>query len=267
MVLALKGLNHVVGVTSVDWLLNDRVNGWRFGHEGDNEPNFPTEKMQFLRQIYSKSTEPDKYDGRVTVPVLFDTVTNKIVNNESSEIIQMFNSEFNEFATNPHLDLYPADLQAEIDQVNEWVYDTVNNGVYKCGFATAQAPYEKSYGELFASLDKLDDMLDKKRYLVSNTRLTLADVRLFTTLVRFDTVYHTHFKCNRQLLTQYRNLHQYTMDIYQMPGVRETVNMRHIKYHYYMSHDSINPHRLVPPFEQTFDGPHGRAEKFAGSAE
>jgi len=263
LVLKLKGLDHIIGVTTVDWFLQNRGNGWRFGHEGDEEPLFPDEKMEYLRQIYNKSTAPAIYEGRVTVPVLFDKKTNKIVSNESSEIIEMLNSEFNNngLAKNPSLDLYPSKWKKEIDELNEWVYNTVNNGVYKCGFATQQKPYEQAYQELFASLERLDDILDKKRFLFSNDQLTMADVRLFTTLVRFDTVYHTHFKCNWKLLTQFKNLHKYTMDIYQMPGVKETVNMRHIKYHYYMSHDSINPNRLVPPFEQTFEGDSGRATR------
>jgi putative glutathione S-transferase len=256
----LKGLQDVIGVTVVDWLIENRAEGWRFGFEGEKEPLFPYENITHLKQIYEK-TVPG-FEGRITVPVLFDKKTGRIVNNESAEIIRMFNSEFNELAKNTDLDLYPLHLRKEIDELNEWVANTVNNGVYKCGFAVKQEPYEEACRELFDSLEKLDRILDGHRYLFTDDFITEADVRLFTTLVRFDTVYHGHFKCNLKKLTEFRNLYDYTRDIYQIPGIKETVNMRHIKYCYYMSHDSINPTRIVPLFEEKFDGEHGRDKKF-----
>jgi putative glutathione S-transferase len=259
MVIKLKGLEHAVGVTILDWLIKNNE-GWRFGFEGEKEPLFPDEDITHLKQIYQKAA-PD-YDGRVTVPVLFDKKTGRIVNNESAEIIRLLNSEFNELSRNPKLDLYPLHMRKEIDELNEWVANTVNNGVYKCGFAVKQEPYEEACRELFDSLERLDRILDDHRYLFTDDFITEADVRLFTTLVRFDTVYHGHFKCNLKKLTEFRNLYDYTRDIYQIPGIKETVNMRHIKYCYYMSHDSINPTRIVPLFEENFDGEHGRDKKF-----
>lgn len=260
MVIKLKGLEHVIGVTILDWLIKNNE-GWRFGFEGDKEPLFPDEHITHLKQIYQKASTG--YDGRAIVPVLFDRKTNTIVSNESADILRMLNSEFNEFAKNPKLDLYPMHLRKEIDELNEWVYATVNDGVYKCGFATEQQAYEDSCKSLFLSLERLDKMLDKHRYLFTDEQITEADVRLFTTLVRFDSVYHGHFKCNLKKLTEFKNLYDYTRDIYQIPGIRETVNMRHIKHFYYMSNVSINPTRIVALFEESFDGDHGRDKKFA----
>jgi putative glutathione S-transferase len=227
--------------------------GWRFGFNGEKDPN---NGFEYLREVYLKAN-PD-YEGKITVPVLFDKKTNKIVNNESSEIIRQLNTEFNRFAKNPELDLYPeADRQA-IDEVNEWVYNTVNNGVYKAGFASKQEPYEEAFDALFASLDRLEGILSKSRYLVGS-KITEADVRLFTTLIRFDAVYHGHFKCNRQQLQTFENIWAYTRELYSIPEIKSTIHFDHIKCHYYNSHRKINPTGVVPkgPFIN-YDEPHGR---------
>jgi len=202
------------------------------------------------------AAKPD-YTGRVTVPVLWDKHARTIVNNESSEIIRMFNSAFDAWG-DASLDFYPADLRAEIDAVNETVYRKVNNGVYRAGFATSQAAYEEAYEALFATLDDLEARLARQRYLVGD-RLTEADWRLFTTLLRFDPVYYGHFKCNRRRLVDYPNLWAYTRELYQVPGVAETVNFHHIKHHYYGSHRTINPTGIVPKGpDLDFAEPHGR---------
>ena len=195
--------------------------------------------------------------GRVTVPVLWDEKTGGIVSNESAEIIRMFNSAFDAFG-DASVDYYPEALRTEIDAVNALVYDKVNNGVYKAGFATSQAAYEEAYDALFACLDQLEERLSRQRYLAGG-RLTEADWRLFTTLLRFDAVYVGHFKCNRNRLADMPNLWGYTRELYQIPGVAETVNMAHIKQHYYGSHLTINPTAVVPkgPIID-FEEPHGR---------
>jgi putative glutathione S-transferase len=198
------------------------------------------------------------YSGRVTVPVLWDKKTNTIVNNESSEIIRMFNSAFDHL-TGSTADFYPDDLRVDIDELNAVVYDTVNNGVYKAGFATTQEAYGENVVRLFETLDMLEDRLGKGRYLFGD-RLTEADWRLFTTLVRFDAVYVGHFKCNIRRIDDYPNLSAYLRDLYQTPGVKETVNFRHIKDHYYRSHTTINPTGIVPVGPALdLDRPHGRA--------
>ncbi|RKO84399.1 glutathione S-transferase omega-like protein, partial [Blyttiomyces helicus] len=197
-----------------------------------------------IREIYFKANAD--YSGRFTVPVLWDKKLNTIVNNESSEIIRMFNTAFDEWSTVPGVSFYPDDLAAEIDAMNDSVYDTINNGVYKTGFATAQEPYEKHHAALFASLDRIEELLGKNTYLVGG-RLTEADIRLFTTIVRFDPVYHSHFKCSQGTITHnYPNILRWLRMVYQIPKVAETVNMEHIKKHYYMSHVQINPTQVVP---------------------
>ncbi len=257
MVRKLKGLEDVIGYSNVDWYL-DRSVGWRFT-EADPDHLHPENKL--LRTIYEKSDK--NFLGKVTVPALYDTKTQRIVNNESSEIIKMMNSEFDDFAKNPSLDLYPKELQDEIEQVNTWVYDTINNGVYKCGFSQSQEAYEKAYKDLFASMDRVEAILAKQRYIVSNKQITLADIRLFTTLIRFDAVYFTHFKCNKNRLIEYENIYNYTKEIYQTGGVKDTVNMFHIKHHYFGSHKHINPFGIVPlgP-DLDFDSHHNRNQKF-----
>jgi putative glutathione S-transferase len=209
----------------------------------------------YLHQLYSDA-EAD-YTGRVTVPVLWDTRTNTIVNNESSEIIRMFNSAFDAWG-DAGLDLYPADLRGEIDAINETVFQKVNNGVYRAGFATSQAAYEEAFDDLFATLDELEARLARQRYLLGD-RMTEADWRLFTTLLRFDPVYYGHFKCNRRRLIDFPHLWAYTRELYQVPGVAETVNFHHIKHHYYGSHRTINPTGVVPKGpDVNFSEPHGR---------
>lgn len=260
MMRSLKRLKDVISVTVVDWHMTG--GGWHFSARDGATPD-PILGAQYLREVYLAS-DPEA-TTRVTVPVLWDRVRKVIVNNESSEIIRMLNSAFDAFG-DARLDFYPLHLRGEIDRVNERIYDTVNNGVYKCGFAGSQQAYEQAFDALFDSLDWLEDRLGTQRYLVGN-RFTEADIRLFATLIRFDAVYVGHFKCNRQRIADYPNLLGYTREIYQMPEVRETVDFRHIKNHYYQSHESINPNRIVakgPALD--FDAPHGR-ERFAASRE
>jgi len=215
---------------------------------------------RYLREVYTKA-DP-RYSGRVTVPVLWDRETGTIVNNESSEIIRMLNSEFEDVARR-HEDYYPQPLRAEIDAVNRLVYENVNNGVYRCGFATTQEAYEDAFDALFSALDQLEARLGQSRYLAGD-QLTEADWRLFPTLVRFDAVYYGHFKCNLRRLADYPNLSNYVRDLYQVPGVAETVDMAHIKRHYYASHRHINPTGIVPKGpEIDFLAPHDRSRKFA----
>ncbi len=246
----LKGLEDAISVAVVDPLMLQQ--GWEFSAEHPD----PLNGADHLYQIYLKA-KPD-YTGRVTVPVLWDKATGTIVNNESAEIIRMLNSEFNAWSRAPELDLYPEDLRPEIDAINDVVYRTVNNGVYRCGFATTQEAYEEAFGELFATLDDLEARLARSRYLCGD-RLTEADVRLFTTLLRFDPVYVGHFKCNKRRLVDYPNLFAFARELYQLPGVADTCNFDHIKRHYYMSHTTINPTQIVPlgP-EIDFSAPHGR---------
>ncbi|KAI8375581.1 extracellular matrix protein 4 [Blakeslea trispora] len=242
----LKGLDKLIGMSVVDFLMLDK--GWKFSSSEECPGAIPdtVNNAQYIRELYFK-VNPD-YEGRFTVPVLWDKKLQTIVNNESSEIIRMFNTAFNEFLDEEHakIDYYPQNLRQEIDQNNEWIYDTINNGVYKSGFATAQAAYEKNVTALFESLDRVEKMLEGKKYLVQDT-FTEADIRLFTTIVRFDPVYFGHFKCNiKSIGYDYPNILKWTRRIYQKPGVKETVNMRHIKAHYYMSHRQINPTQVVP---------------------
>ncbi|MFP4246608.1 MAG: glutathione S-transferase family protein [Halochromatium sp.] len=249
---ALKGLDELISVSVVHPLMPPE--SWVFGEYPGATPDH-VHGFDKLLQLYAHSAPG--FDGVVTVPVLYDKQRQTIVNNESAEIIRMLNSAFDAWG-NADLDLYPAELRAEIDAVNALVYDNVNNGVYRAGFATTQAAYEDAFDKLFATLDQLEARLATQRYLVGE-RLTEADWRLFTTLVRFDPVYHGHFKCNRQRLVDYPNLWAYTRELYQVPGIAETVNMDHIKRHYYGSHQHINPTGIVPKGpELDFAKPHGR---------
>lgn len=235
----LKKLEGVISLSVVDPIRDHR--GWRFtGSEGE----FPDEINGFslLGEAYLKS-DPS-FDGRVTVAVLWDKKTQRIVNNESSEIIRMLNAEFNAF-TESTIDYYPVELREEIDEINDFVYTNINNGVYRTGFATTQAAYEKAFTALFATLDNLEERLSGQSYLLGN-QITEADWRLFTTLVRFDAVYYSHFKCNQKRLVDYLHLWRYTRNLYQVPGVADTVNMDHIKRHYYGTHASLNPTGIVP---------------------
>jgi len=250
----LKGLEKHISVSVVH---PDMVeNGWEFrpdsGQHRDHLHGF-----RFMHQVYTKAAP--EYSGRVTVPTLWDKKKETIASNESAEIIRMFNSAFDGLeGVRTDLDFYPGELQEEIDTVNARVYDTVNNGVYKAGFATAQDKYEEAYNALFDSLDWLEERLSSQRYLVGG-RLTEADWRLFTTLIRFDAVYYSHFKCNRQRISDFPALSAYVRDLYQVPGVAETVDIDQIKRHYYVSQRTINPTQIVPVGPKLdFDSPHGR---------
>lgn len=249
---ALKGLEEMIDVSVVHWRMLE--NGWTF-EEGPGVVPDPVIGADFLHQIYTLS-DPG-YTGRVTVPVLFDTRDQTIVNNESSEIIRMFNTAFDGLGARPG-DLEPAELRDEIDRINDRVYKTVNNGVYRAGFATTQEAYDEAVGPLFDSLDWLEGLLGRRRYLAGD-RLTLADIRLFTTLVRFDAVYVGHFKCNIRQLTDYPNLWAYTRELAQMPEIAATIRMDHAKKHYYESHRTLNPSGIVPAGPDIdWSAPHGR---------
>ncbi len=232
----LKRLEDVISMSVVDPVIAE--GGWAFRDDYTDAVN----GFAFLRDAYLRA-KPD-YSGRVTVPVLWDKRTGRIVNNESSEIIRMLNSEFNAF-TPVQTDFYPVALRREIDAVNAFVYERINNGVYKAGFAGSQHVFESAVTRLFAALDEIDARLGQSRYLVGDT-LTEADWRLFTTLIRFDAVYVAHFKCNLKRIEEYPNLSGYVRDLYQQPGVAETVNLDHIKRHYFLSHRHLNPSGLVP---------------------
>ena len=248
----LKGLEEIIPVTVVDPLMLE--NGWVF-RDGDGTDADPLYGADCLWQIYTRA-DPH-YSGRVTVPVLWDRQKQTIVSNESAEIIRMFNRAFDGLTGNRD-DYCPPELLGEIDEINALVYDRVNNGVYKAGFATTQEAYEENVLKLFKTLDQLEERLSGQRYLVGD-RLTEADWRLFTTLVRFDAVYVGHFKCNIRRIADYPALSAYLRDLYQVPGVAETVNFRHIKHHYYRSHKTINPTGIVPVGpEIDLNAPHGR---------
>ncbi|PWZ08868.1 Glutathionyl-hydroquinone reductase YqjG [Zea mays] len=268
----------------------DPLNGARSVRElyeiaSSNYAGKPTVPVSLLQSRHSKSTKqaadliprPSSFPARTSaeqhnsradssVPlrafqVLWDKQLKTVVNNESSEIIRMLNAEFNGIARNPGLDLYPAHLRASIDEANELVYDAINNGVYKCGFAKKQGPYDEAVARLYEALDRCEEILGKRRYICGD-QLTEADIRLFVTLIRFDEVYAVHFKCNKKLLREYPNLFNYTKDIYQIPGISSTVNMEHIRKHYYGSHPSINPYGIIPAGPNIdYNAPHDR-ERF-----
>jgi len=249
----LKGLEDYIGVSVVhpDML----GEGWTFDTSFDGATGDTLYGLDFMRDVYTKA-DP-KVSGRVTVPVLWDTERETIVSNESSEIIRMFNSAFDHLTGNTD-DYWPADLRDSIEEVNGRIYETVNNGVYRSGFATTQDAYDEAVQALFASLDWLEDRLSQNRYLMGD-RITEADWRLVTTLFRFDLVYHLHFKCNRRRLIDYPNLWAFTRELYQWPGIAKTVRFDHIVRHYHFSHDTINPHRIIPinPILD-WEEPHGR---------
>jgi glutathionyl-hydroquinone reductase len=252
IVRTLKKLEDVVGMTVVDPIRDDR--GWAF-RDGPGHTIDPVNGFQFLSEAY-RATDP-AYRGRVTVPVLWDTVTKRIVSNSDDDIMRMFNSEFDRF-TDSALDLYPAGLRNEIDRLNDDLYEHVNNGVYRAGFATSQRAYERAARRLFDSLDRLDDRLRARRYLVG-PHFVETDWRLFVTLVRFDAVYHGHFKCNVRRIVDYPNLSGYLRDLYQVDAIGDTVHFDHIKRHYYVTHGYINPTRIVPVGpELDLRSPHGR---------
>jgi glutathionyl-hydroquinone reductase len=255
IVRALKGLEDLISVSVVHPVMPPE--SWVFGDYPGATPD-PVHGYEKLHQLYAHAAPG--FDGVVTVPVLYDKARETIVNNESSEIIRMLNSAF-DACGRADLDLYPEALRADIDAVNDLVYDNINNGVYRAGFATSQSAYEAAFDALFATLDELEARLATQRYLVGG-RITEADWRLFTTLVRFDAVYHGHFKCNLRRIVDYPSLWAYTRELYQMPGVAETVRMDHIKLHYYASHTAINPTGIVPKGPALdFLAPHGRAAR------
>jgi putative glutathione S-transferase len=249
---ALKGLEKAIPISLVDPI--NTVEGWAFS--GRDRAIDMANGAAYLHQVYSMAKRD--FSGRVTVPVLWDRKARTIVNNESSEIIRMLNREFDAFAENKLPDMYPEDLRAEIDGWNELIYRTVNNGVYRAGFATAQEKYEKAVTELFATLDSVERHLTCSRYLCGE-RLSEADWRLFTTLVRFEHVYHYHFKCNVRRLRDYPNIWAYTRELYQVPGVAQTVDIAQIKLHYYGAQLKVNPSGVVAAGPSVdFSEPHGR---------
>lgn len=256
LVRALKGLEDIIPVSVVDPVFGD--NGWVFS----DYPGVTVDHLNGLNALHQLYTlAQSDYTGRVTVPVLWDKHSGRIVSNESSEIVRMLNDAFAMYAEND-VDLYPAQLRDEIDDVNDFIYEHVNNGVYCCGFATSQAAYDSAVTQLFTALDALEKRLSASRYLMGRS-VTEADLRLFPTLVRFDPVYAIHFKCSIRRIADYPHLSNYLRDIYQIPGVADTVNMDHIKRHYYLSHTHLNPGGIIPAGPD-FDlfAPHNRSHLF-----
>ncbi|NUB92667.1 glutathione S-transferase family protein [Haloterrigena sp. SYSU A121-1] len=252
---ALKGLEDAISVSVVDPYRDD--DGWQFTPEKEGCTPDHVHGADYLRELYVEA-DPDA-TCRVTVPVLWDTEEDTIVNNESEEIMRMLDTEFDDYA-NRDVDLYPEGYRDEVDRIIDEIYEPINNGVYRAGFATRQEPYDEAVDDLFSALDHWDEVLADQRYLAGD-RLTEADVAMFTTLVRFDNVYHTHFMCNVQYIREYENLWPYLRDLYQTDDVAETVNMDHIKEHYYTTHPDVNPHRIVargPDLD--FEAPHDRDE-------
>jgi putative glutathione S-transferase len=244
----LKGLEEAIGMTIVDPIRDEK--GWAFRDpSGKIPPGAPFEStdpingFQFLSEVYT-ATDP-AYDERVTVPVLWDKQSKAIVNNSEDDICRMFNNVFNDFARNKDVDFFPETIETEHAELCSFLHDNVNNGVYRAGFATRQRPYEVACRKLFEALDQLEERLSKSRFFFGNL-IVESDWRLFCTLVRFDVVYHGHFKCNLRRIIDYPNLQGYLMDLYQQPGIADTVNFDHIKRHYYMTHTQINPTRIVP---------------------
>ena len=244
----LKGLEETIGMTIVDPIRDEK--GWAFRDPSGKIPpgapfqsTDPVNGFQFLSEAY-KATDPH-FDQRVTVPVLWNKETKRIVNNCEDDICRMFNDVFNDFAKNKSIDFFPKDIESEHAKLSGFLHDNVNNGVYRAGFATRQRPYEIACRKLFEALDELEARLSKSRYLFGD-HIVEADWRLFCTLIRFDVVYHGHFKCNLRRIIDYRNLQGYLMDLYQQPGVADTVNFDHIKRHYYITHTEINPTGIVP---------------------
>jgi glutathionyl-hydroquinone reductase len=281
---AMKGLEDTISVTVVHpvWQKtrpgNDEHAGWVFGSVNKdetfvnaiglggpfpasfpgNEPD-PLTGSKSIREVYESVNDQE---GKYTVPILYDKKTKTIVSNESSEIIRMLSSEFNEFSKQPNLDLYPASIRETIDVINEWVYPGINNGVYRCGFAKSQQAYDKAIDELTEAFDKVDEILQKQRYLAGDT-FTEADIRLFVTLLRFDEVYVVYFKTNTRSVANTPSILNYCRDIYQMPGVKDTVNMEQIKAHYYCSHPTLNHYSIIPRgtnFVGLLEEPHNREE-------
>jgi putative glutathione S-transferase len=255
LVRSLKGLEDAISYDVVDPFRAE--DGWQFTPEKEGCTPDTVNGSDYLREIYQAAD--DNVTGRVTVPVLWDTVEETIVNNESEEIIRMLDTAFDGLAERD-VDLYPEGYQDEVDRIIDAIYEPINNGVYRTGFADSQAAYDRAATELFDALDHWDEVLADQRYLAGD-RLTEADVCMFTTLVRFDEVYHTHFMCNHQLVREYDNLWPYLRDLYQTPGVAETVHMDHITEHYYTTHPDVSPKRIVPMGpDPDFEAPHDRDE-------
>lgn len=250
--LYLKGLENTISYSVVEPLMLEM--GWVFGEE--NTPTAdPIYHLKFLHQLYQKASP--NCTSKVTVPVLWDKKNQTIVNNESSEIIRIFNSDFHAFCEKQY-DYYPNELKIQIDEINDFIYHHINNGVYKCGFASTQKAYDLAYDHLFSALDKIETLLSKQAYLVGE-KITEADWRLFTTLIRFDMVYVSHFKCNKKCLREYPNLSNYVRALYQMPNIAKTVDFNHIKTHYFGSHLFINPTGIIPKGPDIdFNAPHNR---------
>jgi putative glutathione S-transferase len=255
----LKGLESSIDISVVHWLMEE--NGWTF-EKGPGVIPDRVNHTQFMYQVYTKAI-PD-YTGRVTVPVLWDKKTSTIVSNESSDIIQMLNSSFDSVGASAG-NYFPADLAAEMAQVNERIYNSFNNGVYKCGFATSQKAYQNALNPLFETMDWMEDRLSRGRYLLGED-MTASDWRAFPTLCRFDAIYHAHFKCSKKRLIDYPNLWDYTRDLYQTPGISDTFNMDHARKHYYLSHTQINPTAIMPELlsKADFSAPHTRLKTFNG---
>lgn len=250
----LKGLEKIISVSFTDPLMGK--NGWSYGESG-KETRDEVNDIHYLKELYLAAKK--NYSGRVTVPVLWDKEKKTIVNNESSEIMRILNSEFNAFSSTKY-DYYPEHQRKNIDEINQFVYENINNGVYRCGFAKTQKAYEEAFDALFNALNQIEEILAKQRYLIGS-QLTEADWRLFTTLIRFDVVYYGHFKCNLQRIIDYSHLSNYLRELYQYPGIKETVNFDHIKQHYYGSHLTINPTGIVPKGPKlNLDEPHNRNE-------
>lgn len=259
---SLKGLASLIPVSVVDPLMLEH--GWTFATGFPAATGDALYHHSYLYQLYLQAD--DHYSGRTTVPVLWDKQQQTIVSNESADILRMFNSAFDGAGAHAG-DYYPRALRNRIDEINAWVYDDLNNGVYKAGFATSQSAYDEAVHGVFAALDRLENLLGQHRYLTGN-QLTEADLRLWTTLIRFDAVYLTHFKCDRRRISDYLNLSGYLRDIYQLPGIAETVDFAHIRHHYYRSHPTLNPHAIISigP-EQDLSEPHGRDRRFGAAGE
>jgi len=252
---ALKKLESIISISYVEAEMLD--DGWTFSEDGKYKDDLFG--FGYVYQLYQKADS--NFTGQITVPILWDKKLNTIVNNESSEIIRMLNSAFNKLTDNK-TDYYPEHLREVIDKVNQPIYDNINNGVYRCGFATTQKAYEKAFDRLFNELDNVEAILSKQRYLTGDA-LTEADWRLFTTLVRFDAVYVGHFKCNLKRINDYPNLSNFLRELYQIPGIAGTVDIDYVKQHYYVSHTSINPTQIIPKGPmQNLMAPHDRAERF-----
>lgn len=247
----LKKLEGIIGLSIVEADMLEQ--GWSFAAEGKYVDHLHASR--FMHEVYTRADK--QFTGQITVPVLWDSKRNTIVNNESSEIIRMLNSAFDKF-TDVKVDYYPAELREQIDAINQPIYENLNNGVYRCGFATTQQAYEKAFDRLFNQLDEVEEILSRQRYLLGNT-ITEADWRLFTTLIRFDAVYFGHFKCNLRRIIDYPNLSNYVRELYQYPGIAETIDIEYIKRHYYYSHTSVNPSQIIPRGpELNFNAPHNR---------